>query len=154
FEAEHVAIKLYRAFQVVHAVARMQQFCDFAHACSIVRTGAAAQIRKSSLVWSWKRRRLVGRWNCPLQRSDAGGTSASALKLRPDRPALPGRKRIAAVLRHTDSPDYHSFSFPDPHFCGMMDLNYGQTPRRARTRRAIFVSVRFELAGKFGSGAQ
>jgi hypothetical protein len=31
FEAEHVAIKLYRAFQIVHAIARVQQFCDFVH---------------------------------------------------------------------------------------------------------------------------
>jgi hypothetical protein len=83
FEAEHVAIKLYRAFQIVHAIARVQQFCDFAHARSIARTGVLVQIRKSSLVWPWERRRLVGRWNCPLQRGDAGGT-----------PALPGERRI------------------------------------------------------------
>jgi hypothetical protein len=25
----------------------------------------------------------------------------------------------------------HSFSFPGPHFCGMMQLNYGQTTRSA-----------------------
>ena len=31
-EAQHVAVKFHRAFQIVHAIARVQQFRDLAHA--------------------------------------------------------------------------------------------------------------------------
>jgi hypothetical protein len=50
FEAENLAIKFHRAFEIVHAIARVQQFCDFAHAQKFYQSAVQKPMSKVDAV--------------------------------------------------------------------------------------------------------